>query len=111
MSSAGQPSSSSLSATLNAQSARAMPPPAQPPKRKIDAVAGNSRISRPSINYSQMPTASQGDIINIDDDESQDNAREEDVNELYCMLRTTIVGIQYYKGWHREANIRAYTHV
>jgi hypothetical protein len=88
-----------------------MPPPAQPPKRKIDAVAGNSRISRPPINYSQMPTASQGDIINIDDDESQDNAREEDVNELYCMLRTTIVGIQYYKGWHRETNIRAYTHV
>jgi hypothetical protein len=45
----------------------------------------------------QMPTPSQGDIIHIDDDEDIDNAPE-DVNELYCQLRTTIVGIQYYDG-------------
>jgi hypothetical protein len=45
-----------------------------------------------------MPSASQGDVIDIDDDESPDNHEEEDINELYCVMRSTVVGIQYYTG-------------
>jgi hypothetical protein len=47
----------------------------------------------------QMPSASQGDIIDIDDNENVDNQDDaDDVTEHFCNLRVEIVGIQYYKG-------------
>jgi SWI/SNF-related matrix-associated actin-dependent regulator of chromatin subfamily A3 len=80
-------------------------------KRKADNTAGQS-TSLPSSSQpgssqpsSSQPRASQrygtnslqGDVIEIDDDEDVDNGPEEVKDELYCMLKTNVVGIQYYK--------------
>jgi hypothetical protein len=67
-----------------------MPLPTQAPvKRKHDAIT-------PSL--PQVPS-SQGDMVDIDDEEKADNQDDsEDVNELYCGLRVGVVGLQYYDG-------------
>jgi hypothetical protein len=47
------------------------------------------------------PGPSQGDVIEIEDDEAADNVAggaPEDLPELYCQMRASVVGIQYYKG-------------
>lgn len=45
-----------------------------------------------------MPASSQ--VTEIEEDE--DVAEEEPVDELYCNLKTNVVGIQYYKGMLRD---------
>jgi hypothetical protein len=33
------------------------------------------------------------------EEEIEDVAKEEIKDELYCVMTTTVIGIQYYKGW------------
>jgi hypothetical protein len=86
---ASQPSSS-----LH-HSSQQMPPSSSPP-----IPSSSQSLSRAaSASHFGLPGPSQGDVIEIDDDEDVDNlALSEDINELYCQMRTNVVGIQYYNG-------------
>lgn len=66
-----------------------------PKKRKSmnELSAGSSQIAGPSSQSLTYSTSGQ-----VNEIEDEDVALEANVDELYCMLRTSIVGVQYYKG-------------
>lgn len=85
----------------NSQSAStAVPPVTQ--KREADATAGPSS-SQTRVPLSSQPTAdrrggtsTQG-VTDLSDDENE-GSEEESKDELYCIMSTQVVGLQYYKG-------------
>ncbi len=74
-------------------------------KRKADAIAGASSSQTKVASSSQHSASTSvnrsrtfdADVIEIGSDD--DNEVEEVRDELYCMLNTKVVGLQYYKGW------------
>ncbi|KAL1741859.1 SNF2 family N-terminal domain-containing protein [Schizophyllum fasciatum] len=73
--------------------AAAAPPPTTQPARKRKAP---EEPSRPSI--SQATSSASGLSQRYEDEITEDNAPEEASDELYCVLSTGVVGIQYYTG-------------
>ena len=46
-----------------------------------------------------LSTSSASSSFLLAEEEIEDLAEEEIKDELYCVMTTTVVGIQYYKGW------------
>ncbi|KLO20367.1 hypothetical protein SCHPADRAFT_897662 [Schizopora paradoxa] len=72
-------------------------------KRKADAIAGpsSSQTQASSSHRSASTSANRShtsgpDVMELDSDD--DNDVEEVRDELYCMINTKVVGLQYYKG-------------
>lgn len=70
-------------------------------KRKVDSLGGPSssqnRVSS-SSQTTNLNTHTQAEIIEIDDDEEEGDVQQEDTDELYCILLSKVVGLQYYRG-------------
>lgn len=87
------------------ESAKVAPPPVIMPVASAstfstNAVAGGKRkyysdvgLSQPYVNGAQGSSA-------LLEDEYDDPVEAEVADELYCVLRTSIVGVQYYKGMY-----------
>ncbi|KAI5123845.1 hypothetical protein M0805_005664 [Coniferiporia weirii] len=80
------------------------PAPSAKQKRKADALAGPSSSQTAVPSSSQSTVASRGgtriqhDVTFIDDGDEAEEPKEETRDELYCMMSTQVVGVQYYKG-------------
>ncbi|KAH8119200.1 SNF2 family N-terminal domain-containing protein [Phellopilus nigrolimitatus] len=70
-------------------------------KRKADSLAGPSssqtRVPSSSQSVNDGGTITQGNVIEIDDND-EEYSEEEPKDELYCMMSSQVVGVQYYKG-------------
>ncbi|THH08085.1 hypothetical protein EW145_g2943 [Phellinidium pouzarii] len=79
----------------------ALPPVMQ--KRKADAIAGPSSSQTRVSSYSQSTTGNRGStltqgVTELSDEEENEESEEESKDELYCVMSTQVVGLQYYKG-------------
>jgi SWI/SNF-related matrix-associated actin-dependent regulator of chromatin subfamily A3 len=63
--------------------------------QKRKATEEPSRASTSRVTFGQPPAASQSVEVIVIDDEPQSN---DIVDELYCTLHTSVVGIRYYDG-------------
>ena len=83
--------------------AKVVPPPAMVPGVSFNALAALKRKYQPdvaetsrSLSQISMPKSARGSPGDDDDDVML--AEPEPVDELYCVMKTSIVGVQYYEG-------------
>ena len=84
----------------SARSREREPAPITAQKRKAD-VLGSSQSHRENSVPDPLPSMSAAkgrEIYDIPDDNSDETDDEEATDELYCMMRTNVVGLQYYNG-------------
>lgn len=73
-----------------------------PTKRKAEFQA--SQVASSSQTSQSAPRSSQsGNQSYTFEDEEEDTPEEESKDELYCMLTTNVVGVQYYKGMPKQS--------
>jgi hypothetical protein len=100
--SGAQPGSSQRYASQPGSSQPQMSPPGSSQPHMSPPGSSQPYASQPyRASQAGPPGPNQGDVIEIEDDEAADNVAggaPEDLPELYCQMRASVVGIQYYKG-------------
>lgn len=88
--------------------AKVATPPVMMPGPSSGALAGQKRKHQPDVagtsqSFSQMTIPNGKGVQNArgtpgDEEDELAPAEPESVDELYCVLKSSIVGVQYYKG-------------
>lgn len=91
--------------TANQTDSVAAPAPSQKKRKAVqEAAAGSSsqavgpRMSQPSASSQPLCRLSQPAARQEMEEEEEDEANSYEEDELYCVLNSKIVGVQYYKG-------------
>lgn len=67
--------------------------------------SSQTRVSS-SSQTANLNTHTQAEIIEIDDDEEDGDMQQEDMDELYCILLSKVVGLQYYRGMDHTVGLQ-----